>query len=145
MSANLIEVIQKKMGYPALEKVDPVNHEAKHVHEASSRQKLAQAAIPAVLAVVYKFTRSEKGRDIILSGQKKGSWLDTLLEKKEYVAVDKVAHYASVSREDAEKEMSAIADVTVAEVLNQSGKQPTQDSIKTFLANQRHAILVYLT
>lgn len=144
MSANLIEVIRKKMGYPSVEKVDPVDHEAKNISNSSSRQKLAQAAIPAVLAVVYKFTRSEKGRDTILSGKKNGSWLDTMLENKEFAAVDKVAHYAGVGRDEAENEMQKIADVTITEVLNQSGKQPTQDKLKTYLANQRHSILVHL-
>ena len=144
MSANLIEVIQKKLGYPALHKVDPVDHEVKNVSDLSTREKLAQAAIPAVLAVVYKFTRSEKGRNIILSGNRKGSWLDTLLENKEFAAVDKVAHYAGVSRDEAESEMSAIADGTIALVKEQAGKQPTQENIQALLANQRHSILVYL-
>jgi hypothetical protein len=144
MSANLIETIQKNLGYPPLHKVDPVNHEVKNADRNSSRERLAQAAIPAVLAVLYKYTRSEKGRNTILSGNKKGSWLDTILEKKENAAVDKVAHYAGVQRGEAEQAMEQIADEAVRVATDSMGKNPSQENLKTMIGSQRHGILVYL-
>jgi hypothetical protein len=144
MSTNLIEAIQKKMGYPPLQKVDPVNHEVKNSSEFSDREKLAQAAIPAVLAIIYKFTRSEEGRNILLSGNKKGSWLDTMLEYKEKAAVDKVSQYAGVSRAEAEQEMEAIAVQAIEIIKESAGKKPTQEHIKILVGDQRHSILGHL-
>src|ERR1044071_4041819 len=144
MSANLIETIQKNLGYPPLHKVDPVDHEVKNPDTYTGREKLPQAAIPVVLAVLYKFTRSEKGRNIILSGAKKSSWLDAILQQKEMAAVDKVAHYAGVSRDEAEEAMEVIADEAVRVARESLGKNPTQENLKIMIGDQRHSILVYL-
>lgn len=144
MSTNLIETIQKNMGYPPLRKIDPVEHEVKNVDERTTRERLAQGAIPAVLAVLYKFTRSEQGRNAVISGTKNGNWLDTILEQKEKQAVDKVAHYAGVSRAEAETAMENIAEETIRAVKESAGNKLTQEQIKTMIGNERHHILVYL-
>lgn len=144
MSTNLIETIQKNMGYAPLHKVDPVEHEVKNVDESTTRQRLGQSAIPAVLAVLYKFTRSEKGRKTVISGANNGSWLDTILEQKEQEAVDKVAHYAGVARGEAEKTMESVAEETIRVVKESAGNKLTQENLKTMIGDQRHHILVYL-
>jgi hypothetical protein len=144
MSTSLVEFIQKKLGYPPLQKVDPVDHEIKHESERTMREKLAQAAIPAVLASLYKFTRSEDGRNKILSNQAESNWLDTILEDKEKIAVDKVAHYAGVSPQIAEENMLLIAVEAVHAVRESVVNHPTHEAITKFMGDQRHAILVYL-
>lgn len=144
MSANLIETIQKNLGYPPLQKVDPVEHEVKNADNHTDREKLPQAAVPAVLAVLYKFTRSEKGRNIILSGTKRGSWLDAILQQKENAAVDKVAQYAGVSRDEAEDAMEVIADEAVRVAKESLGNNATQENLQKTVGDQRHNILVYL-
>jgi hypothetical protein len=144
MSTSLVEFIQKKMGYPPLQKVDPVDHEIKHESERTSREKLAQAAIPAVLASLYKFTRAEKGRSKILSGEARENWLDTILEDKEKRAVDKVAHYAGVSAQEAEENMLLIAVEAIHAIRESIVHHPTHEAISKFMGDQRHAILVYL-
>ena len=47
MANNLVETIQKNLGLPALQKVDPNSQEVKEKMLHSSQEKLAQAAIPA--------------------------------------------------------------------------------------------------
>jgi hypothetical protein len=144
MSTSLVEFIQKKMGYPELQKVDPVDHEVKHSGERTMREKLAQSAIPAVLASLYKFTRSEEGREKILSNKAEENWLYTILAEKERVAVDKVAHYAGISREIAEENMLMISLEAIHALRESIVNNPTHEAITKFMGDQRHSILVYL-
>lgn len=144
MSTSLAEFIQKKLGYPSLHKVDPVDHEVKHEQDHSQREKLAQGAIPAVLASLYKFGRTERGAKIILSNDSQVSWLDTILEDKEKKAVDKVAHYAGVSKEEAEEKMKLIAIEAVQATRESVANNPTPEAVRKYISDQRHSILVYL-
>jgi hypothetical protein len=144
MSTSLVEFIQKKMGYPPLQKVDPVDHEIKHESQRTTREKLAQAAIPTVLASLYYFTRSEKGRKMILSAEPRDNWLDTILQDKEKRAVDKVSHYAGVSEQEAEENMLLIAVEAIHAIRESIANNPTQEAILKFMGDQRHSILVHL-
>src|SRR5262245_33888105 len=110
MANNLIETIQKNLGLPALQKIDPNIQEVKDKSLRSSRDNLAQAAIPAVLTALYKFTRTDEGCQRFMSNESNADWLGTLFEGKEKSAVDKVALYADVSAGEAESLMEDIAD-----------------------------------
>jgi hypothetical protein len=145
MSTSLVEFIQKKMGYPPLQKVDPVDHEVKSESGQSTREKLGQAAIPAVLASLYKFTRSEKGSQAILSGNDgKKNWLDIILEDKESPVVEKVAYYAAVTEQEAEENMQSIAAEAVQAINESVAQHPSSAAVRKYMSDQRHAILVYL-
>jgi hypothetical protein len=143
MSTNLVETVQRNIGYPPLHKIDPNAQEVKDISTYSIREKLAQAAIPAILAVLYKYTRSEHGRDKILSGDTPRNWLNILLERTEPKAVDKVAHYAGVSRKEAEQAMQEIANEAIL-VVRADIERPDHETLKKYLGEQRHHILVYL-
>ena len=110
MANNLVETIQKNLGLPAFRKIDPNIQETKGKSLRSSQDKLAQAAIPAVLAALYKFTRTDEGCQAIISDNDNPDWLGTFFEEKEKSAVDKVARYAGVTPEEAESVMENIAD-----------------------------------
>jgi len=144
MSTSLIEFIQKKMEFPPLRKVDPVDHEVKHDGERTMREKLGQAAIPAVLASLYKFTKSEEGRVKMLSNKAEENWLYTILGDKEHMAVDKVAHYAGVSKDIAEENMLMIALEAIHALRESIVHHPTHEAIERYMGDQRHSILVYL-
>lgn len=144
MSTSLIDFIQKKMGYPPLQKVDPVDHEVKSGSARNPNEKSAQAAIPAVLAALYKFTRSEEGSQTILSGNDGRNWLDIILQDKESGAVDKVAHYAGITNQEAEARMEEIAMEAVQAINEAVAQQRTPDAVMKYVGDQRHSILVYL-
>lgn len=144
MSTSLVEFIQKKLGYPPLQKVDPVDHEVKLQSEHTAREKLAQAAIPAVLASLYKFTRSENGSNKVLAAAGHEPWLDTILEDKEKQAVDKVAGYAGVSASEAEENMQQIATEAVGAIRESVAGHPAPQAVRKYMSDQRHAILVHL-
>ena len=144
MPTNLVETIQKNLGYPSLQKIDPNIQETKEKIPRHTQEKLSQAAIPAVLTAFYKFTRTDEGCNAIIAEQAHGDWLGFIFEGKEEVAVDKVARYAGVIAGEAESAMENIADEAVNTLKKSAGTNPTAESVKTFMNDQRHNILVYL-
>lgn len=144
MSTSLVEFIQKKLGYPPLQKVDPVDHEVKHDTVLTAREKLAQGAIPAVLAALYKFAQTEKGSKQILASDDQISWLDVILQDKEIGAVDKVAHYAGVSTEEAEENMRLVAVEAIQAIRESVAQHRTPEAVRKYMSDQRHSVLVYL-
>jgi hypothetical protein len=83
MATNLIEIIQKNLGYSSLQKIDPNIQETKEKISRHSQEKLAQAAIPAVLTALYKFTRADEGCNMILAEKANTDWLGVIFEGKE--------------------------------------------------------------
>jgi hypothetical protein len=144
MATNFVETIQKDLGFPPLQKIDPNIQETKEKVPSQSQRKLAQAAIPAVLTALYKLTRTDEGCRLILNHEKQADWLSILFEKKEAMAVDKVARYAGVKIEEAESAMENIADEAVIMLAKSAGTSPTCENIRNFMNDQRHHILVYL-
>jgi hypothetical protein len=143
MATNIVETIQKNLGYAPLQKVDPNIQEIKGKYEQSAVDKLAQAAIPAVLAAVYKFTRTDEGCNLLFAGMPEDS-LSAIYSGKEQEAVEKVAHYAGVPADQAESHMENIADEAVKIIKDVAGKHRTPEMVKTYMNGQRHNILVYL-
>jgi len=145
MSIHIVEEIQQRLGFPHLHKVDPNIQETKEKSELSHYDKLAQASIPTVLAGLFSFTRTDKGTNYILSGGGPAKWLDMIFGDKKSEAVEKVAHYAGVSKDDAADNMEDIAEEAVAVIHENSGaEKATSDKMKNFMSDQRHHILVYL-
>src|SRR5438105_2005032 len=109
MITNIIEAVQKRLGYTPLKKVDPNDQEIKKADQASPEQKLPQAAVPAVLAAMIKFSDSKEGISLLTDNNNRG-WLKTIYCGKENDAVQKVAEYAGVSNDDARIQMENISD-----------------------------------
>ena len=144
MANNLVETIQKNLGLPALQKIDPNIQEVKDKSLRSSRENLGQAAIPAVLTVLYKFIRTDEGCKTFISNESNPDWLGTFFEGKEKAAVDKVALYADVTVGEAESIMEDIADEAVTTIKNSIKPKLTVDLVRAFMNSQRHNILVNL-
>jgi hypothetical protein len=144
MATNLIETIQQTLGYPVLKKIDPNKQEPKNEDDSNAPHELGQAAIPAVLAAMYKFSQTEEGDQQLLNADPDAGALQMVFEKKENVAVDKVARYAGTSSEEARIAMERIAAEAVKFVQEGVKNNPAPDKVKIFLGDQRHNILVYL-
>lgn len=145
MSTNIVETVQKNLGYPALQKVDPNSQEVKDDAHRSSAERLAQSAITAVLAGLVKFTRSDNGANYLLShiGTQQ-DWLGLIYEGKQNEAVDKVAHYSVTTVQEAEGHMQKIAGEAVKLIHESVGAKETAEKIKSYMKGQRHNILLYL-
>ena len=141
---NIVEVVQADLGYPPLEKINPNTQETKAGTAKSREENIAQAAIPAVLAGFFNFTRSLKGCNYILAGGRQQNWLDTIFGDKKELAVEKIAQYTGLSLEEASINMEDIAREAVIIIHEGPGENPSAEKIKSYMSSQRHHILVYL-
>jgi hypothetical protein len=142
MVTNIVEAIQKNLGYQPLKKVDPNTQEIKDARKMPPDQKLPQAAIPAVLAAMIKYSDGTDGIKL-LSGDKNENWLTTIYSGKEGDAVQKVADYAGVTLDEARKQMENIAQEAVR-IVRDVINSPDAEKLRSFMNSQRHSILSHL-
>src|SRR6185369_17533797 len=109
---NLLETIQNNLGYDPLKKVDPNSQEIKDAHKMTPDQKMAQAAIPAVLAALIKYSDGNEGINIMTG--KNENWLNLIYHGKENYAVKQITDYAGVPEQDVASTMEKIAQESVS-------------------------------
>lgn len=144
MTINIIEAIQRKLGYPPLQKIDPNIQEIKDKPVRTTEEKLAQSAIPVVLAGFYKFTSTDEGANGLFNMKEGVSWLSQVFGDQKQAAVEKVAHYAGVSEEEAVADMEQIAREASQVIKEAGGEKQSAEKVQSFMSNHRHNILVYL-
>ncbi len=142
MTTNLIEIIQKNLNYPSLEKVDPNTQEIKDFKIMPAKQKLSQAAVPAVLAAMIKYSDGEKGIDLLSKDENNG-WLTTIYNGKDKEAIQQVAEYAGVSNDEAKGTMNDTSSETV-KIVREHIKTPDAEKLRSFMDSQRHSVLSHL-
>jgi hypothetical protein len=142
MVTNIVEAIQENLGYQPLKKVDPNTQEIKEAKQMSPEQRLAQAAIPAVLAAMIKYSDGKDGVNLLSDNENK-DWLGTVYCGKEEEAVKKVAEYAGINPAEAKRHMEKISDEAV-KIAKDSVKTPDAEKLRSFMNSQRHSILSHL-
>lgn len=142
MVTNLVDAIQKNLGYPPLEKVDPNSQEIKGAKKMSSAQKLPQAAIPAVLAAMIKYSDGTDGINLLTLHENR-NWLGTFYSRKEKEAIKKVADYAGVGMDEAQRNMEDISNEAVR-LVRESVKNADAEKLRSYMNSQRHSILSHL-
>ena len=138
MSKNLITLVQEELHLMPIEKIDP-NKQQVDV----GRNKLVQAALPAVLAGMFKATRTdEDARHLMQDGT--DSWLNRIFGDQAEIIVDRVAHYAHTDKSTTAELMESAA--ATAYSLLQAPEEGRLDAtgLKDALTKERHEILVYL-
>jgi hypothetical protein len=143
MAANLVVTIQHNLDYPPLSKIDPNLQEPKSSAQ-STMEATVQAAIPAVLAGLYRQSRSVEGTQLIINNSNSKNWLKIFFGDHEQEAVSKVAGFAGVSEGYAATHMEMIADEAVFIIREAIGPTANVEKWKTYMNDQRHNILVYL-
>lgn len=144
MAINLVQTIQKNLGFPELQKIDPNTQEVKKPENVSVQDYLPQAAIPVVLLGLYKFSCTEAGNTELVRGELENKLLKTIFGKNTQAVINKVASYTGNTTDYAAEQMEIIAWEALSQIRNNISGQPTGASVKSFLADQRHNILVHL-
>ena len=142
MVTNLVDAIQKNLGYPPLEKVDPNSQEIKGAKKMSSAQKLPQAAIPAVLAAMIKYSDGPDGINVLTLNENK-NWLETFYSGKQQEAIKKVADYAGVNPDEAQRNMEDISNEALR-LVKESVKSADAEKLRSYMNSKRHTILSHL-
>ena len=140
MVNNIVELIQQNLDYPPLVKVDPNTQEAEHISKLTPDQKLSQAAIPAVLAAMIKYSDGKDGVNLFSDNK---NWLPIVYFGKEKEAIKKVADYAGVSTNEAECRMERVA-VEAIRIARDNVNPPDAEKLRSFMNSQRHSVLAHL-
>lgn len=141
---NVTETITQEMGYPKLLKIDPNTQHVKQEGAAHPEERFSQAAVPAVLIGLYKYTLTDPGATAVLSGGNSSNWVKEIFPGYNHEAVKRVAHYAGDGEAETEEKMNAIADKAVAIIRQQVGPAAKIIDVKNFMAAQRPNIFPFL-
>jgi hypothetical protein len=144
MSVNLLETVQKNLGYPALQKIDPNTQEVVQDAHTPDEDKFSQAAIPAVLTAFYKYVQTDDGAAEVLQGDMNTNWLDKIFPDNKKEAVQTISSYAHQSGMDPVKKINEIATETVKVAKANLPADAGIKELKSFFKNQRNTILPYL-
>lgn len=142
---NIIEEVQKASGQAPVQKMDPNTQEPQD-EERNQSSQLSQAAIPVILTGLYKYTRSEKNAQNILSGNNSTNttWTDEIFGAQSDEVVSQVASYAQVSNVKAESAMDDAAQSAMHVVQNTLGSNATAAQVSGFFKDNRSEILKHL-
>ena len=142
MALNLIQALAQKDGMSALPKVDPNTQEISTSAQTFT-DKLSQAAIPATLVGLYKYTRDEKKAANIVSPDFKNNWREEIWGDGSEMLVSKVADYAGITISEARLKLEDIFDSTI-QIIRTKFSNITNIVIKNLFTGQRTNILSHL-
>ncbi|MEJ7769423.1 MAG: hypothetical protein WKF89_16510 [Chitinophagaceae bacterium] len=144
MTNNLVESIQKNLGFAELHKIDPNTQAVKESGSSQEKKDIGQAAIPAVLMGLYTYGNTEFGSEEIIRGNSSTNWLDTFFGDKKDDAISKVTAYSGTTKEEAGQKMEQIANEAVRLIRESTPDSAKFSDVKAYVAQQRANILVYL-
>ena len=144
MAINLVDAIQKNLGFPELQKIDPNTQEVKKPEQISAADYIGQAAIPTVLLGLYKYSRTSEGNIDILNGELSGNLFSSIFGDLGKPVIDRVAYYTNNTTEFTSMQMEKIAREAVRLVRENIKGNTTDNAVTLFLSDQRQNILTCL-
>lgn len=144
MSVNLLETIQKKLGYPELQKIDPNTQQEKFDETKPAPDTFSQAAIPAVLTGLYRYVQKDEGAEEILRVANSDMWITKIFETDKKAVVQAVSDYSNQSLGVTELQMNAIANEAIKVVKEELKENAGIKEVKIFFSDQKNNILLYL-
>ena len=145
MSINLLEKVQEGLHYPPLKKIDP-NTQQLHSDTATlSEERFSQAAIPAILVGLYKYSSTDEGaKDILHSGHSE-NWISKIFDNTKHEVTETIASYINEPKKASFEKMNVIANEAVKITKQNLPAEATGKDVKTFFSDQVNNILPYLT
>ncbi len=144
MAINLLETVQKNLGYPALQKIDPNTQVVKEDDKTPDEDKFSQAAIPAILTAFYKYVQTDDGAADFLRGDYSTDWVNKIFQDNKRDVVKTISSYSMQSGAAPVARMNDIADETVRVTKENLPADAGIKDVKLFFSNQRNNILLYL-
>ncbi|MEO5890374.1 MAG: hypothetical protein ABIQ31_08985 [Ferruginibacter sp.] len=144
MSINLIDSIQKNLGFPPLQKIDPNTQEVKVDDNKPNEHRFSQAAIPAVLTGLYKYSTTDVGAENILRGDISTNWVNIIFEDTKGEVVQKISDYSFVPSDSALSRLNDIATESIRLIRENVKPEGKMMDVKNFMSGQTNNILSYL-
>jgi len=142
---NIIQTVQENLQYPPLHKIQSNGKIGTAKNELTEIGKLAQSAIPAVLAALYRFSKiPESGVQLKRHTENESNWLPLLFAENENLVVDNISHYSGISTNRTKSHLQIITDESIKLIKENLGGNPSDADFEKWMKDQRHTILVYL-
>jgi hypothetical protein len=141
---NLLEKVQQNLGYPTLQKIDVSTDKIIDDSTTPNEDKFSQAAIPAVLAALYKYVQTDEGATEVLNGNDDTKWIAKMFDEQKKDAIEIIASYSKQSNENPLDKMHTIANEAVKITKETVGENGTIMDVKQFFKQQKNNILLYL-
>jgi hypothetical protein len=139
---NIIETIQKNLGFDLLKKIDPNTQETQGNDTVIGNSAIAQAGIPAVLLGIY--TKMEETPDIRLLDAEKGNLLEMIFGKSAETVVRKIDDYSKIRDKHSVQQLEHIASESMRVIRENLGSKTDENSIRNFVAKNKPDTLLYL-
>ncbi len=144
MSINLLDTVQQNLGFPVLQKMDPNSHTIIENPDTPDEERFSQAAVPAVLAGLYKYVQSDEGANEFLVKDSSFDWMNNIFGTDKKDVMQAIEKYSNQWGEDPVQKMNLIANEAVRLVKENIPESSTPKDVKAFMHGQRNNILLYL-
>jgi hypothetical protein len=141
---NIIEIIQKNLGYGAVQRVDPNSQEVLDKESIHGNTAIAQAAIPSILLALFNRLEKEPGAFWLAAGQSGGGLLEKIFGNSDAGLVQRIEMYSGLSGPNVRAEMEHIAAESVRVVRDHIPDAGNENKITAFVARHKHEVLLYL-
>jgi hypothetical protein len=139
---NIIETVQKNLGFTTLNKIDPNTQEVVDQDAVMGNSALAQAGIPAVLLGIYN--NLEQNPDLSFLNVEEGKKLERIFGKSVVIVVKKITDYSKIPDKHSLQELEHIASESMRVVKEKIGDEASETEIRHFVAKNRKDTLLYL-
>ena len=139
---NIIETIQKNLGFETLKKIDPNTQETKGEDTAMGNSAVAQAGIPAILLGIYN--KLEEHPDLNVLQAEKGRLLECVFGKSTGLVVHQIELYSKVQDKHIAQQLEHIALESLRVVKECVGTNTDENHIRAFVAKNKPDTLLYL-
>jgi hypothetical protein len=139
---NIIETVQKNLGFMTLKKIDPNTQEITGQEVDMGNSALAQAGIPSILLGIYNSL--EQNPDLNILDTNEGKKLERIFGKDAEIVVKKITGYAKIQDEHSSQELEHIASESMRVVKERIGEGANESSIRNFIGRNKPDTLLYL-
>jgi len=140
---NIIETIQKNLGFSALVKIDPNTQDTQGNDIIIGNDAIAQAGIPAVLLGIYNKLESNPDLTILNPGQP-GSCLEKIFGKSTDLIVKRIYDYSRIQDMHSIQQLEHIASESMRVVRDNLSPTASEKEIRSFVAKHKTDTLLYL-
>ncbi len=138
---NIIETVQKNLGFDVLQKIDPNTQATADQGTAIGNSALAQAGIPAILLGIYNRLESEPAISVLAQ---EGDLLEKIFGKSKNLVISKIAEYSKINDQHSVQQLEHIATESLRVVKESLGNKTDESSIRSFVSKNKPDTLLYL-
>jgi hypothetical protein len=139
---NIIETIQKNLGFDTLKKIDPNTQETVGEGTVLGNSAVAQAGIPSILLGIYN--KLEEHPDLNLLRAEKGNLLESIFGKSTDAVVHQIEIYSKVQDKHIAQQLEHIATESLRVVKEGIGDTTDENHVRNFIAKNKPDTLLYL-